>query len=245
MARTARRPESAPHRPKHARIVPRRPRPVGGSLATLGGVTVMAVAFLLAVVSVAADDDEGAPVTAPPLPSSTPSPPPSAWASPTPTPSESESDPGPAETADPPAGPRPAEEPPEPDREHRARVTLTLPEDGQRLADDRDFMVEGTVRDLGDDDLRIFIYAEDRRTFYLADYRPEDIAGNGRWTIRSTGIGQDWGGDGDTYLVKAVLAAPSCQRVLDDYDLGQDQYPAFRSLPDGCRIAARTRVVED
>ncbi|WP_157995838.1 hypothetical protein [Thermomonospora amylolytica] len=203
----------------------------------------MAVAFLLAIVSVASDD-EGTPVTAPALPSSTPPPPPSSWASPTPTPSASESEPDATETADPPADPQPAD-PPEPEREHRATVTLTLPRDGQRLVDDRDFMVEGTVHDLGDDDLRIFIYDEDDRTFYLADYRPEDIAENGRWSIRSTGIGTYWGDDGDTYLVKAVLAAPSCQRVLDDYDLGQDQYPAFRSLPDGCRIAARTRVVED
>lgn len=134
----------------------------------------------------------------------------------------------------------PASRPPE----RVTAVALTQPRNNERLAEDRDFFVQGTARDLGDDDLRLFLYSERRRTFYLADYGPQDVAGDGRWSIRSAGIGREWGGDGDAYLVQVVRADRSCQRSLDGLELGNDRYPAFPALPGGCRVLAQVRVVE-
>ncbi|MGP4024779.1 hypothetical protein [Actinomadura sp. 3N407] len=124
-------------------------------------------------------------------------------------------------------------------------MDLTSPDDGDILFDDDDFTVKGTVGGLGDDDLRIFIFDEDDETFYLADYGPEDVGGDGPWDIRSTGIGIDFGRDGDTYLVQVVLADRSCRRRLDGLELGHDHYPDFRGLPDGCRVGDQVRVEED
>ncbi|MEU5878452.1 hypothetical protein [Spirillospora sp. NPDC047279] len=123
------------------------------------------------------------------------------------------------------------------------RVTLDFPERGQRIPEDRDFVAGGTVRDLGDDDLRIFIFSEERRRHYLADYRAEKI-GDNRWEIRSTGIGREWGREGDRYLVQVVRAGGRCQDKLDGLELGDDRYPAFDDLPDGCAVAAQVRIVE-
>ncbi|MFB4318398.1 hypothetical protein [Actinomadura sp. 21ATH] len=151
-------------------------------------------------------------------------------------------EPPPAAFVPPPSRTAPGERPSGPPP--AAKVVLTAPGTGERLRDDRDFTVRGTAAGLLDD-LRIFIHAEDRDLHYLADYRAEEIPSNGPWTIRSTGIGEDWGGDGDTYLLQAVLADRTCRRTLNGLDLGNDHYPAFRTLPPGCRITAQTRIVED
>ncbi|XRQ05952.1 hypothetical protein ACN3XK_56910 [Actinomadura welshii] len=134
------------------------------------------------------------------------------------------------------------EKPPPPS----TKVDLTDPDDGDTLFDgDNDFTAEGTVRDLGDNDLRIFIFDEDDATFYLADYGPEDVGGDGPWDIRSAGIGPDFGRDGDTYLVQVVVADRSCRRSLDGLEVDGDRYPGFRELPDGCRVGDQVRVEED
>ncbi|WP_433462192.1 hypothetical protein [Spirillospora sp. CA-128828] len=123
-------------------------------------------------------------------------------------------------------------------------VELTRPADGDLIDEDRDFTVEGTVRNLGDADLRVFIYAVERRRFYLADYGPEDIDGNGRWSIQSTGIGYEFGDDGDAYQVQIVRADDTCRGRLRGLELGDDHYPEFSVLPDGCQVRTQVRVIE-
>ncbi|KAB2345653.1 hypothetical protein F8566_27345 [Actinomadura rudentiformis] len=120
---------------------------------------------------------------------------------------------------------------------------MEFPERDQALHEDRDFVVGGTVHDLGDDDLRIFIFAEKRNRFYLADYRAERIE-DGQWEIQSTGIGTEWGGRGDPYLLQVVQADERCKKTLTGLELGNDHYPTFDALPEGCRVVAQVRVVE-
>ncbi|GAA2575688.1 hypothetical protein SMC26_12875 [Actinomadura fulvescens] len=165
-------------------------------------------------------------------------------------PTERSGSPSPTPTLVPPEAPvipdrprRPSPSPTKPPESPVPQVNVEFPEPGQGLHEDRDFVVGGTVRDLGDDDLRIFIYAEERDRFYLADYRAERVGG-ARWEIRSTGIGIEWGGRGDPYLVQVVRADERCQEVLAGLELGNDHYPAFDALPPGCRVAAQVRVVE-
>ncbi|GAA1802007.1 hypothetical protein [Actinomadura chokoriensis] len=121
---------------------------------------------------------------------------------------------------------------------------ITRPENGDRLREDRDFEVEGSVRNLGKEDLRLFIYAEKRSTFYLADYRAEDVH-DGRWSIRSTGIGREFGREGDSHLVLAVTADGACRQRLSGLDTGDDHYPSFSALPRGCKVRAQIRVIEE
>jgi hypothetical protein len=140
--------------------------------------------------------------------------------------------------------PRPTSPAPTPTRTvPQVRVNVEFPDPGQALHEDRDFVVGGTVRDLGDDDLRIFIFAEERDRFYLADYRAERVD-DGQWEIQSTGIGTEWGGRGDPYLVQVVQADERCRKTLAGLELGNDNYPAFDALPEGCQVVAKVRVVE-
>ncbi|TDC41919.1 hypothetical protein E1281_36815 [Actinomadura sp. KC345] len=131
-----------------------------------------------------------------------------------------------------------------PDHVQMAAVELTSPGYGDLIDEDRDFPVAGTVRGLGDADLRIFIYAEERRRLYLADYGPEDINGDGGWSITSTGIGYEFGDDGDAYQVQVVRADNTCRKRLSGLDLGDDHYPEFSALPAGCQVRAQVRVIE-
>ncbi|MFG1999579.1 hypothetical protein ACGFNU_10580 [Spirillospora sp. NPDC048911] len=124
-----------------------------------------------------------------------------------------------------------------------AKVNVEFPEPGQEFPEDRDFVVGGTARDLGHDVLRVFIFAEKRHRFYLADYRAERV-GDEQWEIRSAGIGIEWGGQGDPYLVQVVRANGQCQKTLEGLELGNDHYPTFDALPEGCQVAAQVRVVE-
>ncbi|MEU8800491.1 hypothetical protein [Spirillospora sp. NPDC048819] len=220
-------------RPKHA--LPQQERlwpPSARPFVAFGVATALAALSLLWTVSDDHNRPPGTPVLVPPAAASPsreapPASPTSAAtrASLSPSPSPTRSTAGPSRRA--------------------AKVDLTRPDDGDVLFDDDDFTVEGNVSGLGDDDLRIFIFDEDDETFYLADYGPEDVGGDGPWDIRSTGIGTDFGRDGDTYLVQAVLADRSCRRSLDGLELGNDRYPDFRDLPDGCRVGDQVRVEED
>jgi hypothetical protein len=201
----------------------------------MGVATVLAVFSLLWVVSVGDDGPRATTVFPPAVPTS-----PNSGASPADSPVPGNTlQPSPSASAEKPASPTPS------DPARVATVELRSPENGERLPEDRDFEVEGTVRDLGDDDLRIFIYAQKRQRFYLADYGRDEVEDDGDWTIRSAGIGSDWGHEGDSYLVLAVRADDSCKRRLDDLDLGDDHYPSFSGLPGGCQIRAQTRVVEE
>jgi hypothetical protein len=205
-------------------------------LALLGVVALVAAVVLGGSVQLFEPDEDDSPpgLEAPPVP--TPAEP---EQSPTPTSSPTETEtPQASGTSLPPAPP------PDPRRNVPA-ATITRPTPDERLMDDRDFDVEGTVRARGDNDLRIFIFSARRRLFYLADYRAENVPADGRWHIESTGIGERWGRTGDVYVVLAVLADRSCRKVLDGLELGHDHYPAFTYLPEGCRPAAQVRVIED
>lgn len=160
-----------------------------------------------------------------------------------------EPSPSPTKSASPPVlGPRPPSwKPPAakaPVREDMTEVELTRPDRGDLIDEDRDFTVEGTVHNLGDADLRIFIFPEKRRKFFLADYGPEDIDEDGRWSIESTGIGYEFGEDGDAHRVQVVRADDKCRKRLSGLDLGDDNYPEFSALPHGCRVLAEVRVIE-
>lgn len=227
-------PDPVPRGPKHA-LPPQESSwpPSTRPFVAFGVATLLAMCSLLWAV---ADADEGrppgTPVLVPPVPASpsrsaSPAPPTSAATSATMSPSRS-----------------PAKPTASPSKRH-TDVDLTEPDDGDILFDGRGFTVEGTVDDLGDNDLRIFIFDEDDETFYLADFGPEDVGGDGPWDIRSPGIGSRFGRDGDTYLVQVVVADRSCRRTLHDLEFDRGHYPEFRHLPNGCRVADQVRVEED
>ncbi|MBO2446624.1 hypothetical protein J4573_05945 [Actinomadura barringtoniae] len=205
-------------------------------LALLGLVAVLAAFVLGGAVRLFEPDDEGPPpvLEAPPVPTPA-APEPSPTVPPSPTPTDTPEASGTSRAPAP---------PPDPPRNVPA-VTIARPGTDERLMDDRDFDVFGTVHALGDNDLRLFLFSARRQLFYLADYRAEDVPNDGRWHIESTGIGEHWGHTGDVYVLLAVLADGSCRRVLDGLELGHDRYPAFNRLPNGCRAAAQVRVIED